>query len=149
MSDSVRPQRWQPTRLRCPWDSPGTLEWVAISFSSAWKWKVKVKLLSRVRLFVTPWTAAYQALPSVGFSRQECCSGLPLPSSIYMIYIYFKFEKLVLFILEFWIHTIPFQVNSEIEIKNNYDPTHKKVNHYVAPLKLIQCCTSTLLLFSH
>ena len=48
-----------------------TLEWVAISFSSVWKWKVKVKLLSRVRLLVTPWTAAHQAPPSVGFSRQE------------------------------------------------------------------------------
>ena len=48
-----------------------TLEWVAISFSSAWKWKVKVKSLSRVWLFVTPWTSAYQAPPSMGFSRQE------------------------------------------------------------------------------
>ena len=57
-----------------------TLEWVAISFSSAWKWKVKVKLLSRVRLLATPWTAAHRAPPSVGFSRQECWSGLPLPS---------------------------------------------------------------------
>ena len=46
-----------------------TLEWVAISVSNAWKWKVKVKLLSRVRLLATPWTAAYQALPSMGFSR--------------------------------------------------------------------------------
>ena len=57
-----------------------TLEWVAISFSSAWKWKVKVKSLSRARLLATPWTAAYQASPSMGFSRQECWSGLPLPS---------------------------------------------------------------------
>ena len=47
------------------------LEWVAISFSSAWKWKVKVKPLSRARLLVTPWTAAYQAPPPMGFSRQE------------------------------------------------------------------------------
>ena len=52
-----------------------TLEWVAVSFSSAWKWKVKVKLLSCVQLLVTPWTAAYQALPSMGFSRQEYWSG--------------------------------------------------------------------------
>ena len=52
-----------------------TLEWVAISFSSAWKWKVKVKSLSRVRLLATPWTAAYQAPPSMGFSRQEYWSG--------------------------------------------------------------------------
>ena len=57
-----------------------TLEWVAIFFSSAWKWKVKVKSLSRVRLLATPWTAAYQAPPSMGFSRQEYWSGSPLPS---------------------------------------------------------------------
>ena len=57
-----------------------TLEWVAISFSNAWKWKVKVKSLSCVRLFATPWTAAYQAPPPMGFFRQEYWSGLPLPS---------------------------------------------------------------------
>ena len=59
-----------------------TLEWVAISFSNAWKWKVKVKSLSRVRPSATPWTAAYQALLSMGFSRQEYWSGLPLPSPL-------------------------------------------------------------------
>ena len=58
-----------------------TLEWVAISFSSAWKWKVKVKSLSRVWLLATPWTAAYQAPLSMGFSRQEYWSGVPLPSN--------------------------------------------------------------------
>ena len=57
-----------------------TLEWVAISFSNAWKRKVKVKLLSHVQLFSTPWTAAHQAPPSMGFSRQEYWSGVPLPS---------------------------------------------------------------------
>ena len=57
-----------------------TLEWVSISFSSAWKWKVKVKSLSGVRLFVIPWTAAHQAPPSEGFSRQEHWSRVPLPS---------------------------------------------------------------------
>ena len=57
-----------------------TLEWVAISFSNAWKWKVTVKSLSRVQLLATPWTAAYQAPPSMGFSRQEYWSGMPLPS---------------------------------------------------------------------
>ena len=57
-----------------------TLEWVAISFSSAWKWKVKVKSLSHVRLLATPWTAAHQAPWSMGFSRQEYWSGVPLPS---------------------------------------------------------------------
>ena len=59
-----------------------TLEWIAISFSNAWKWKVKVKLLSCVRLFATPWTAAFQAPPSMGFSRQEYWSGVALPSPI-------------------------------------------------------------------
>ena len=116
MSDSVRPHRWWPTRLPCPWDSPGkntgvgchfllqcmkvksesevaqscptlrnpmvcslpgssvhgifqarTLEWGAIAFSNAWKWKMKVKSLSRVWPSATPWTAAYQAPPSMGF----------------------------------------------------------------------------------
>ena len=59
-----------------------TLEWVAISLSNAWKWKVKVKSLSHVWLLSTPWTAAYQAPPSMGFSRQEYWSGVPLPSLI-------------------------------------------------------------------
>ena len=57
-----------------------TLEWVAISSSNAWKWKVKVKSLSHVQLFATPATAAYQGPPPMGFSRQEYWSGLPLPS---------------------------------------------------------------------
>ena len=72
-----------------PWGSrvPGflqarTLEWVAISFSNAGKWKVRVESLSRVWLLATPWTAAHQARPSMGFSRQEYWSGLPLPSRI-------------------------------------------------------------------
>ena len=59
-----------------------TLEWVAISFSNAWKWKVKLQLLSRVRLLATPWTTAYQAPPSMGFSRQEYWSGVPFPSPL-------------------------------------------------------------------
>ena len=57
-----------------------TLEWVAVSFSNAWKWKVKLKALSRVQLFATPWTAVHQAPPFMGFSRQQYWSGLPLPS---------------------------------------------------------------------
>ena len=57
-----------------------TLEWVATSFSNAWKWKVKGKSFSRVWLLATPWTTAYQAPPSMGFSRQEYWSGVPLPS---------------------------------------------------------------------
>ena len=59
-----------------------TLEWVAISFFNAWKRKVKVKSLSRVRLLATPWTSAYQDPLSVGFSRQEYWSGVPLPSPL-------------------------------------------------------------------
>ena len=57
-----------------------TLEWVAISFSNAWNWKVKMKWLSCVQLPATPWTAAHQAPPSMGFSRQEYWSGVPLSS---------------------------------------------------------------------
>ena len=59
-----------------------TLEWVAIAFSNAWKWKNKVKSLSHVWLLATPWTTAHQVPPSMGFSRQEYWSGLPLPSPI-------------------------------------------------------------------
>ena len=59
-----------------------TLEWVAISFSNAWKWNVKVKSLSCVQLLATPWTAAYQAPPSMGFSRQEYWNGVPLPAPL-------------------------------------------------------------------
>ena len=64
-----------------------TLEWVAISFSSAWKWRVKVKSLSRVWLCATPWAVAHQAPPSMGFSRQEYWSGVPLPSPILLLVI--------------------------------------------------------------
>ena len=63
-----------------------TLEWVAMSFSNAWKWKVKVKSLSCVRLLATPWTAAHQAPPSMGFSRQEYWSGVPLLGTHYKGY---------------------------------------------------------------
>ena len=59
-----------------------TLEWAAISFSNAWKWKVKVRSLSPVWLLATPWTAAYQAPPPMGFSRQEFWSGVPSPSPL-------------------------------------------------------------------
>ena len=81
--------RWQPTRLPVPGILQArTPEWVAISFSNARKWKVKVKSLSRVWLLATPWAAAYQAPPSMGFSRQEYWSGVPLPSpSVRMVII--------------------------------------------------------------
>ena len=70
-----------------------TLEWVAISFSNAWKWKVKVKSLSRVRLLATPWTASHQAPPSMGFSRQEYWSGVPSLSPILYIVVCISVEK--------------------------------------------------------
>ena len=80
-----------------------TLEWVAISFSNAWKWKVEVKSLSRVRPFATPWTAACQALLSMGFFRQKYWSGVPLPSppqylayNKYLISIYWMNNRVVI-----------------------------------------------------
>ena len=77
----MQPHRRQPAGSAIPGILQArTPEWAAISFSNAWKWKVKVKLLSRVRLLATPWTAAYQAPPSMGFSKQEYWSGVPLPS---------------------------------------------------------------------
>ena len=91
----MRPHRRQPIRLPCPWDSPGKNTGVGCHFllqcmkctevwsrflHSAWKWKVKVKLFSRVWPSATLWTAAFQAPPSMGFSRQEYRSGVPLPS---------------------------------------------------------------------
>ena len=81
MSDSVRPHRQQPTRIPHPWDSPGKNTGVGCHFLlQCIKVKVKVKSLSRVRLLATPWTTAHQAPPSMGFSRQEYWSGVPLPS---------------------------------------------------------------------
>ena len=83
-----------------------TLEWVAIFFSNAWKWKVKVKSLSCVRLLGTPWTAAYQAPPSMGFPRQEYWTGLPLPSPMMALFLSYSVqyspnleEYLVLYLL--------------------------------------------------
>ena len=74
VSDSVRPHRWQPTRLPRPWDSPGKNTGVGCHFL------LQCMKLSRVRLCATPWTAAHQTPPSMGFSRQEYWSGVPLPS---------------------------------------------------------------------
>ena len=79
MSDSVWPHRQQPTRPCRPWGSPGKNTGVGCHFLLQCM-RVKVKSLSRVWLFSTPWTAAYQAPPSMGFSRQEYWSGVPLPS---------------------------------------------------------------------
>ena len=82
MSDFLRPHRQQPTRLPHPWDSPGKNTGVGCHcLLQCMKGKVKGKSLSHVRLLVTPWTTAYQAPPSMGFSRQEYWSGVLLPSS--------------------------------------------------------------------
>ena len=83
MFDSVQPHRWQPTRLPHPWDSPGKNTGVGCYFLlQCMKGRVKVKSFSRVQLLATPWTAAYQAPLSMGFSRREYWSGLPLPSPV-------------------------------------------------------------------
>ena len=81
-----------------------TLEWFAISLSNAWKWEVKVKSLSHVRLLATPWTAAHQALPSMGFSRQEYWSGVPLPS------LFLSCLQLKIILMLKWDTLIPFTV---------------------------------------
>ena len=81
VSDSVRPHRRSPPGSPVPGILQArTLEWVAISFSNAWRWKEKVKSLHHVWLLATPWTAAYRAPLSMGFSRQKYWSGIPLPS---------------------------------------------------------------------
>ena len=82
VSDSVRPHRRQPTRLLCPWDSPGKNAGVGCHFLlQCMKVESESEVsLSRVRFLATPWTADFQAPPSMGFSRQEYWSGVPLPS---------------------------------------------------------------------
>ena len=77
--DGSPPGSWVPGILQAR-----TLEWVAISFSNGWKWKVKGKSLSLVQPSVNPWTAAFQAPLSMGFSRQEYWSRMPLPSPVWM-----------------------------------------------------------------
>ena len=78
---TLQPHRRQPTRLPRPWDSPGKNTGVGCHFLLQYM-KLKGKSLSHVRLFATPWTAAYQAPPSMGFARQEYWSGVPWPSPI-------------------------------------------------------------------
>ena len=91
VSDSVWPQRQQPTSLPHPRDSPGKNTGVGCHFLlQCMKVKMKVKSLSRVQLFMTPWTAAHQAPPSMGFSKQEYWSGVPLPAPTQSL-VYLKF----------------------------------------------------------
>ena len=83
------PHRRQPTRLPHPWDSPGKNTGAGCHFLlQCMKMRVKVKSLSHVWLVATPWTAAYQAPPSMGFSRQEYWSGVPLSSGIQDLYFF-------------------------------------------------------------
>ena len=90
----VRPHRWQPTRLPHPWDSPGKNTGVGCHFLLQCMKVKSEKLLSCVRLLATPCTAAHQAPPSMGFSRQEYWSGVPLPSQSQGLVYTLKFEKL-------------------------------------------------------
>ena len=81
VSDSVRPHGQQPTRLPHPWDSPGKNTGVCCHFLfQCVKVKSESEVTQSVRLFATPWTAAHQGPLSMGFSRQEYWSGVPLPS---------------------------------------------------------------------
>ena len=106
MSDSVRHHTWQPTRLSYPWDSPGKNTGVGCHFLLQC---VKVKSLSRVRLLATPWTAAYQAPPSMGFSRQKYWSGVPLPSPIYLpTYLYLFLTTISTICTHPLIYTLPY-----------------------------------------
>ena len=80
MSDSVRPHRRKPTRLPRPWDSPGKNTGVGCHFLlQCMKVKSESEVAQSCLTLATPWTAASQAPPSMGFSRQEYWSGLPLP----------------------------------------------------------------------
>ena len=96
----MRPHRRQPTRLPCPWDSPGKSTGVGCHFLLQC---VKVKLLSRVRLLATPWTAAYQVPLPKGFSRQEYWSGVPLPSP----YLLLHFLNVCCFVDDFTLKWVP------------------------------------------
>ena len=81
MSDSVQPHRRQPTRLPRPWDSPGKNTGLGCHFLlQCMKMKSESEVAQSCPTLATPWTAAYQALPPMGFSRQEYWSGVPLPS---------------------------------------------------------------------
>ena len=109
------PHRRQPTRLPCPWDSLGKNTEVGCHFLlQCMKGKVKVKSLSHVWLLATPWTAAYQAPPSMRFSRWEYWSGLPLPSPI-LKWNDSKYAKLC--IIEYWSSKVFYKVNHTFKWK--------------------------------
>ena len=84
MSDSVRPQRQQPTRLPRAWDSPGKNTGVGCHFLlQCMKVKSESEVAQSCPILAIPWTTTYQAPPSMGFSRQKYWSGVPLPSLKY------------------------------------------------------------------
>ena len=96
-----------------------TLQWVAISFSNVWKWKVKVNSLSPVWLSATPWTAAYQAPPSMGFSSQEYWSGSPVPSVKWL-------QPLYITLQQFLKRTsLQFSVNPQIPLLHQYPKSYE------------------------
>ena len=144
VSDSVRPHRRQPTRLPHPRDSPGKNTGVGCHFLLQCM-KVKVNMLSCVRLLATPWTAAYQAPPSMGFSRQEYWTGLPLPSPN-NYYMYIKNNPLFCKELEwkrvfyFWTNHSPSVFTAVVSIHRNEQkqpttvPTFELVGHIWTPL---------------
>ena len=101
-----------------------TLEWVAISFSNAWKWKVKVKSLSCVQLLVTPCTAAYQAPPSLGFSRQECWSGVPMPSPNYLLRSFYIFWDPSIYITQTLRESICIKFTEKFFFNQNFAVCH-------------------------
>ena len=111
-----------------------TLEWVTISFSNAWKWKVKVKSLSHVWLLATAWTTACQAPPSMGFSRQEYWSGVPLPSPLYGLQH-----------LNFWFQAPCFHLPS---ILSHLVPKAKKVSHIDGGLKMFTIALNVPCIYS-
>ena len=105
-----------------------TLERVAISFSSTWKWKVKVKSLSHVWLLATPWTVAYQTPPSMGFSRQEYWGGLPLPSPEYKSKVVYKSWR-------------DSNIDSPLERQTRKKAEKQKcMDHFTADQKVVEVC---------
>ena len=109
-----------------------TLEWAAVSCSNAWKWKEKVKSLSRVQLLETPWTAAHQAPPSMGFSRQEYCSGVPLPfSNNDYTCLWFKLWEVLIRGASWWFWALIFlslsRTNNNKSIQDNWTQKEIKV----------------------
>ena len=97
MSDSVQPHRWQPTRLPRPWDSPGKNTGVGCHFLlQCMKVKSESEVAQSCPTLATPWTAAYEAPPSMGFSRQKYWSVVPLPSPNFPLSIYFTYFNVTL-----------------------------------------------------